>query len=55
MIMLLFLLLDPLSGRIALLDHDDFLTPDALYHMAQAVQDKKRQGTMPALLYSDEA
>ena len=39
---------------IALLDHDDFLTPDALYHMAQAVQDKKRQGTMPALLYSDE-
>lgn len=39
---------------IALLDHDDFLAPDALYYMARAVQDAKQQGINPALLYTDE-
>lgn len=39
---------------IALLDHDDFLAPDALYHMASALYRAKRQGIEPAMLYSDE-
>ncbi len=39
---------------IALLDHDDLLAPDALYHMAKAVQRCREQGELPALLYSDE-
>lgn len=39
---------------IALLDHDDFLAPDALYHMAKALQKGREQGEAPALLYSDE-
>lgn len=39
---------------IALLDHDDFLAPDALYQMAAQVQYAKQRGIMPALLYSDE-
>lgn len=39
---------------IALLDHDDFLTPDALYYMAAAVRRGEEQGRRPALLYSDE-
>ena len=39
---------------IALLDHDDFLAPDALYHMAAALHRARRQGTDPALLYTDE-
>lgn len=39
---------------IALLDHDDFITPDALYEMALAVQKGRREGNTPALLYSDE-
>lgn len=39
---------------IALLDHDDFLAPDALYHMAMALQEARQQGTEPVLLYSDE-
>lgn len=39
---------------VALLDHDDLLTPDALYYMAKAVQEGKDKGTLPALLYSDE-
>lgn len=39
---------------IALLDHDDFLAPDALYHMAMALQEARRQGTEPVLLYTDE-
>lgn len=33
---------------IALLDHDDFLTPDALYEMRMAAKDN------PVLIYSDE-
>lgn len=39
---------------IALLDHDDWLAPDALYHMAVAVHRGRQQGTAPILLYSDE-
>lgn len=39
---------------IALLDHDDFITPDALYEMALAVQKGRREGRPPVLLYSDE-
>ncbi len=41
---------------IALLDHDDVLTPDALYEMAAAMEQEegKREGAMPRMLYSDE-
>lgn len=39
---------------IALLDHDDFLAPDALYYMAEALHCARRQGTEPVLLYTDE-
>lgn len=39
---------------IALLDHDDFLAPDALYHMAFALYHAKRQGIEPVMLYTDE-
>lgn len=39
---------------IALLDHDDFITPDALYCMAAAVHESRLQNFVPALLYSDE-
>ena len=38
---------------IAFLDHDDFITPDALYYMAAAVQESRVQNCLPALLYSD--
>lgn len=39
---------------IGLLDHDDLLTPDALYEMACAIEETKKTGNMPAFLYSDE-
>ena len=39
---------------IALLDHDDLLTADALYHMAEAVEEGKKTGCEKILLYSDE-
>lgn len=39
---------------IALLDHDDFLAPDALYYMAEAVHRAGEQGIRPALIYTDE-
>lgn len=39
---------------IALLDHDDFITPDALYYMARLVHQGRQEGCAPALLYSDE-
>lgn len=39
---------------IGLLDHDDLLTPDALYRMAHALREKRRQGIDPVFLYSDE-
>lgn len=39
---------------IALLDHDDFITPDALYYMAEAVHQGRQIGRPLMLLYSDE-
>lgn len=39
---------------IALLDHDDFLAPDALYHMAVALHGARQQGITPVLIYTDE-
>lgn len=39
---------------IGLLDHDDWLTPDALYEMAAAIENGKKQGAAPGVLYSDE-
>ena len=39
---------------VGLLDHDDLLTPDALYEMALEIQNAKRQGLEPAFVYSDE-
>lgn len=39
---------------IGLLDHDDLLTPDALYAFASAIEEGKRTGRRPQLLYSDE-
>lgn len=42
------------GSYIALLDHDDFITPDALYHMASAVHRSAQIFLPPALLYSDE-
>lgn len=42
------------GGYVALLDHDDLLTPDALYEMAAAIEWGKRGGAAPGMLYSDE-
>lgn len=39
---------------IGLLDHDDLLTPDALYEFASAIEEGKRTGQRPDVLYSDE-
>lgn len=39
---------------IALLDHDDFITADALYEMAHAAHMGRLEGYPPAFLYSDE-
>ena len=39
---------------IGFLDHDDVLTPDALYHMAMAAMEHKSDSGYPALVYSDE-
>lgn len=39
---------------IALLDHDDFLAPDALYHMASAVHHAGQKDEKPVLFYTDE-
>lgn len=39
---------------IGLLDHDDVLTPDALYEMAIAIYAGEQRGKTPVLLYSDE-
>ncbi|WMC91771.1 glycosyltransferase family 2 protein [Kineothrix sp. MB12-C1] len=39
---------------IGLLDHDDVLTPDALYEMAAAIEEAKREGKEAWMLYSDE-
>lgn len=39
---------------IGLLDHDDVLTPDALYEMAATIRRAEGSGIEPAFLYSDE-
>ena len=39
---------------IGLLDHDDILTPDALYEMAEAIRRERERGRDVQLLYSDE-
>lgn len=39
---------------VGLLDHDDVLTKDALYEMAKAIEDEKKEGREVKLLYSDE-
>lgn len=37
-----------------LVDHDDLLTPDALYYVAKAVLDSRRNNITPVMIYSDE-
>ncbi len=39
---------------IALLDHDDMLTADALYEFAAAIEEGKKRGIELQMLYSDE-
>ncbi len=39
---------------VALLDHDDVYTLDALYEMASAIEEGKKRGVEIGLLYSDE-
>lgn len=39
---------------IGLLDHDDVLTPDALYEMAVRIEEATTQGKKVRMLYSDE-
>jgi len=39
---------------IGLLDHDDLLTPDALFEIAQKINEATIQNIKPAFLYSDE-
>ena len=39
---------------IALLDHDDMLTADALYELAAAIEEGKKRGVELQMLYSDE-
>lgn len=39
---------------IGLLDHDDILTPDALYEIASVINNAEKKGGRPALIYSDE-
>lgn len=39
---------------VGLLDHDDLLTPDALYEMSVALQSALKEGKQAAFVYSDE-
>lgn len=39
---------------VALLDHDDLLTPDALYEVYSAIIDAGMWGIVPSFIYSDE-
>lgn len=47
-------LLHATGDYIGLLDHDDLLTPDALYEMAVCIENGKEQGMELQMLYSDE-
>ncbi|MCM1568187.1 MAG: glycosyltransferase [Roseburia sp.] len=42
------------GSYVGLLDHDDILTPNALYEMYEAIQRGKNRGIEAKLLYSDE-
>ena len=43
------------SGQyIGLLDHDDLLTPNALYELARKIEDAKKDGTKYSFVYTDE-
>lgn len=43
------------SGEyIGLLDHDDLLTKDALYHVVKAINEAKKNDREPVLVYTDE-
>ncbi|MCM1111647.1 MAG: glycosyltransferase [Muribaculum sp.] len=42
------------NAYVGLLDHDDLLTPDALFEMAEAIRKAGERGTDPVMLYSDE-
>ena len=42
------------GNYIGLLDHDDLLTPDALFEMAVAINSAKKDGESVAFVYSDE-
>ena len=42
------------GSYIGLLDHDDTLTPDALYSVYEAIQKSKNAGKIAKLIYSDE-
>lgn len=47
--------LELVSGDyVGLLDHDDVLTADALFETAFRIEDERRAGREPQLLYSDE-
>ncbi len=47
--------LEAVKGEyVGLLDHDDFLTADALYEMEKRIMQGKEQGIEYAFLYSDE-
>lgn len=39
---------------VALLDHDDVLTLDALHEMKKCIEEKEKRGISPAMVYSDE-
>lgn len=45
---------DAKGDYAALLDHDDLLTPDALYEMALKIEESRKKGVKLRLLYSDE-
>ena len=42
------------GNYIALLDHDDLITADALYEIANVIRIKEEGGNHPILIYSDE-
>ncbi len=45
---------EALGDYIGLLDHDDVLTPDALYSVYQAIMEGKAAGSRVRMIYSDE-
>ena len=47
-------LLHVTGDYVGLLDHDDVLTADALFEMAKRIEEGRRDGREPWMLYSDE-